>query len=113
MTIFTVLEHKSLGGNLRKNLRLIVQSENDEIFEILLFNRGFLESLFKVGQKFYIYSKFNYSDYTQMWSCSNFDSESFSYNPERFNKIMPIYSLSEGLTSKKISSYVKKLLFIL
>ncbi|QMU99346.1 ATP-dependent DNA helicase RecG [Borrelia sp. A-FGy1] len=110
MTIFTVLEHRNLGGNFKKNLKLIAQSENDEIFEILLFNRGFLESFFKVGQKFYIYSRFNYSDYTQMWSCSNFDSESFSYNPERFKKIMPIYSLSEGLTSKKISSYVKEAL---
>ncbi|AWG42947.1 DNA helicase RecG [Candidatus Borreliella tachyglossi] len=111
MTIFTVLEHKKLGGsNFKKNLKLIARSENDEIFEILLFNRGFLEGVFKVGQKFYIYSKFNYSDYTQMWSCSNFDSESFSYNPERFKKIMPIYSLSESLTSKKISSYIKEAL---
>ncbi|UER67743.1 ATP-dependent DNA helicase RecG [Borrelia sp. BU AG58] len=108
MTIFTVLEHRNLGGNFKKNLKLIAQSENDEIFEILLFNRGFLEGVFKVGQKFYIYSKFNYSDYSQMWSCSNFDSEPFSYNPERFKKIMPIYSLGEGLTSRKISSYVKE-----
>ncbi|WKC58132.1 ATP-dependent DNA helicase RecG [Borrelia sp. P9F1] len=108
MTIFTVLEHRNFGGNFKKNLKLIVRSENDEIFEILLFNRGFLEGVFKVGQKFYIYSKFNYSDYSQMWSCSNFDSEPFSYNPERFKKIMPVYSLGEGLTSKKISSYVKE-----
>ncbi|UGQ16252.1 ATP-dependent DNA helicase RecG [Borrelia sp. RT5S] len=108
MTIFTVLEHRNFGVNFKKNLKLIVQSENNEIFEILLFNRGFLEGVFKVGQKFYIYSKFNYSDYSQMWSCSNFDSEPFSYNPERFKKIMPIYSLGEGLTSKKISSYVKE-----
>ncbi|AHE62898.1 ATP-dependent DNA helicase RecG [Borrelia parkeri] len=110
MTVFVVLEHRNFGSNSKKNLKIIAQSENDEIFEILLFNRGFLEGVFKVGQKFYIYSKFNYSDYTQMWSCSNFDSEVFSYNPERFKKIMPVYFLGEGLTSKKISSYVKEAL---
>ncbi|QFP41778.1 ATP-dependent DNA helicase RecG [Borrelia miyamotoi] len=110
MTIFTVLEHKNFGPNFRKNLKMIARSENGEIFEILLFNRGFLEGIFKIGQKFYIYSKFNYNDYTQMWSCSNFDSEVFSYNPERFKKIVPVYSLSEGLTSKKISSYIKEAL---
>ncbi|ANA43385.1 ATP-dependent DNA helicase RecG [Borrelia hermsii] len=110
MTVFTVLEHRDFGNNFKRNLKLIAQSENNEIFEILLFNRGFLEGVFKVGQKFYIYSKFNYNDYTQMWSCSNFDSEVFSCNPERFKKIIPVYSLSEGLTSKKISSYVKEAL---
>ncbi|AGT27531.1 ATP-dependent DNA helicase RecG [Borrelia miyamotoi] len=110
MTIFTVLEHKNFGNNFRKNLKMIARSENGEIFEILLFNRGFLEGIFKIGQKFYIYSKFNYNDYNQMWSCSNFDSEVFSYNPERFKKIVPVYSLSEGLTSKKISSYIKEAL---
>ncbi|AHH03577.1 ATP-dependent DNA helicase recG [Borrelia nietonii YOR] len=110
MTVFTVLEHRDFGNNFKRNLKLIAQSENNEIFEILLFNRGFLEGVFKVGQKFYIYSKFNYNDYTQMWSCSNFDSEVFSCNPERFKKIMPVYSLGEGLTSKKISSYVKEAL---
>ncbi|AHH12604.1 ATP-dependent DNA helicase recG [Borrelia hermsii YBT] len=110
MTVFTVLEHRDFGNNFKRNLKLIAQSENNEIFEILLFNRGFLEGGFKVGQKFYIYSKFNYNDYTQMWSCSNFDSEVFSCNPERFKKIIPVYSLSGGLTSKKISSYVREAL---
>ncbi|UPA18056.1 ATP-dependent DNA helicase RecG [Borrelia sp. MN22-0132] len=110
MTVFVVLERRNFGSNSKKNLKIIAQSENNEIFEILLFNRGFLEGVFKVGQKFYIYSKFNYNDYTQMWTCSNFDSEVFSYNPERFKKIMPVYSLGEGLTSKKMSSYVREAL---
>ncbi|AHH08555.1 ATP-dependent DNA helicase RecG [Borrelia anserina] len=111
MTVFTVLEHRDLRSNFNKrNLKLIARSENGEIFEILLFNRSFLEGIFKVGHKFYIYSRFNYNNYTQMWSCSNFDSEVFSCNPERFKKIIPVYSLSEGLTSKKVSSYVKEAL---
>ena len=111
MTICTILEHKKFGSNVNKqNLKMIAQSENGEIFEILLFNRGFLERVFNIGQKFYIYSKFNYNDYTQMWSCANFDSEVFSYNTEKFNKIVPVYSLSEGLSSKKISSYIKEAL---
>ncbi|AHH10765.1 ATP-dependent DNA helicase RecG [Borrelia coriaceae] len=110
MTVCTILEHRNFGSTVKRNLKLIAQSENDEIFEILLFNRGFLEGVFKIGQKFYIYSKFNYNDYTQMWSCSNFDSEVFSYNPEKFKKIVPVYSLGERITSKKMSSYIKEAL---
>ncbi|ACH93521.1 MULTISPECIES: ATP-dependent DNA helicase RecG [Borrelia] len=107
MTIFTVIEHRDFGNTFKRNLKIIGRSENSELFEILLFNRSFLERIFKIGQKFYIYARFSYNDYTKMWSCSNFDSEIFSYNPVKFKKIMPVYSLSEGLSSKKISSYVK------
>ncbi|WP_024653457.1 ATP-dependent DNA helicase RecG [Borrelia persica] len=111
MTIFTVIEHKNFGNPFKRNLKIIARSENNELFEILLFNRSFLERIFQIGQKFYIYARFSYNDYTRMWSCSNFDSEIFSYNPSKFKKIMPVYSLSEGLSSKKISSYVKGALF--
>ncbi|AJA90381.1 ATP-dependent DNA helicase RecG [Borreliella chilensis] len=110
MTVFTVVEHKKFGDNFKKNLKLTVKSVNNETFEILLFNRAFLENVFKKDKKFYIYSKFIYNDYSGLWSCSNFDSEVFSDNPERFKKILPVYSLTEGLTSKKISLYVREAL---
>ncbi|AIK18873.1 ATP-dependent DNA helicase RecG [Borreliella afzelii] len=110
MTVFTVVGHKKFGDSSKKNLKLTAKSVNDEPFEILLFNRAFLENVFKIDKKFYIYSKFTYNDYSGLWSCSNFDSEVFSDNPERFKKILPVYSLTEGLTSKKISLYVREAL---
>ncbi len=110
MTVFTVLGHKKFGDSSKKNLKLTVKSINEEPFEILLFNRAFLENVFKIDKKFYIYSKFTYNDYSGLWSCSNFDSEVYSDKPERFKKILPVYSLTEGLTSKKISLYVKEAL---
>ncbi|WNY64202.1 ATP-dependent DNA helicase RecG [Borreliella americana] len=110
MTVFTVVGHKKFGDSSKKNLKLTAISVNDESFEILLFNRAFLENVFKIDKKFYIYSKFTYNDYSGLWSCSNFDSEVYSDKPERFKKILPVYSLTEGLTSKKISLYVREAL---
>ncbi len=110
MTVFTVVGHKKFGDSSKKNLKLTARSINDETFEILLFNRAFLENVFKIDKKFYIYSKFTYNDYSGLWSCSNFDSEVFTDSPERFKKILPVYSLTEGLTSKKISLYVREAL---
>lgn len=110
MTVFTVVGHKKFGDSSKKNLKLTARSINDEPFEILLFNRAFLENVFRIDKKFYIYSKFTYNDYSGLWSCSNFDSEVFTDSPERFKKILPVYSLTEGLTSKKISLYVREAL---
>ncbi len=50
MTVFTVVGHKKFGDSSKKNLKLTARSINDEPFEILLFNRAFLENVFRIDK---------------------------------------------------------------
>ncbi len=83
-------------------VKIIASDESGQI-SLVWFNQPYLINNFKVGQKLIIYGKVNY----------DFKEKEKILMPELYNfetKILPIYSLTSGITSKYLRKIIKTIL---
>ncbi len=94
-----VIDHKYLRGKRKKILKLII-SDNSLNASLVCFNQNFLEKTIHIGDEIIVYGKFEFRfDEAQ---CTNFEIiKDIDLNSSfEFGKIIPIYSLTEGLYQK-------------
>lgn len=78
---------------------------NGNIFDIIIFNRAYLKSKFKIGEYITIIGKLNKNK--KSITASDLRFKKLSYIPI----IEPIYHLTYGITQKKIISIIRKINF--
>ncbi|MEL3908987.1 MAG: ATP-dependent DNA helicase RecG [Treponemataceae bacterium] len=96
-----VLGFDWFGFGKMKTLKIIVRDKNGQYAELVCFNRNFLKDNFPIGSKVFVYGHFEIK-YGKLQS-NNFEIE---YEGKANKKILPVYSLTEGLSQKKIRSLV-------
>lgn len=92
-----VIAFDYFGYGRMQTLKIIARDKQGQTCELICFNRPFLKEQFPVGSNIFVYGHFEVK-YSKLQS-SNFEIE----HAEKANrKILPIYSLTEGLSQKKL-----------
>lgn len=102
-----VIAHDFIGFGRKKTLKVIVQDKTGYL-TLICFGRNFLESKLSIGTKLYIYGTNIQYKYSEL-QCSSFEFEEIKEDsePQNFNKLLPIYSLSGKLTHNSLRKYIK------
>lgn len=93
----TVVDHQWFGYGRMKTVKLIITDSEGLRGELICFNRPFLEKAFPKGTQVLVYGSF-FVKYSVIQS-SAFDIEKSDTAEHR---ILPVYSLTQGLTQKKL-----------
>ncbi len=95
--------------NIRKGTLLkITIGDNTGLADLLCFNQAYLSKILRPGTKILVTGRFRKSPTSNRMETSNFEYEPASQSKkENFEKIVPIYSLTKGLSQKKIRSLVE------
>lgn len=97
----TVIDHEWFGFGRMKTLKLIIEDEYKTRAELVCFNRSFLENSFPIGSKVLVYGSF-YTKYGAIQS-SSFDIEKEDQSKAL---ILPVYSLTAGLTQGQLRKLI-------
>ncbi len=100
--------HSYISSHKGKILKVHIEDKHRYKAYLICFNRNFLEHSLKIGKTVNIYGKFEFK-YGELQS-SIFDYEP-EFTPEEksnFNKILPVYSTTEGLSNKIIREAISK-----
>ncbi|MGC8764748.1 MAG: ATP-dependent DNA helicase RecG [Brevinematia bacterium] len=108
-TLVTVVEHQSIFYNGRKHPKIQVQDSKLRAY-LVGFNRQFLFNSMKVGKKYWVFAEFVLK-FNEVQT-STFDFEEFveGQKPKNFGSILPIYSVTEGLSVKELRQIINKLM---
>ena len=93
-TVAEIISHDYIGFGSKRTLKIHLKDKTGSAV-LVCFGRNFLSQKVHIGSKYYIYGVFEYK-YNDLQT-SSFDLELFSPNPVNFNKILPIYPLSNRL----------------
>ena len=111
-TIAEIIGHEWFGYGKMKTLKLIA-SDGTGIMELVAFNRPFMEKTHPVGQIAALiakaeikYGKLQSTNFELEKIASSGDIRDFKENEVPNSKVLPIYPLTEGLTSKNISKII-------
>ena len=111
-TIAEIIGHEWFGYGRMKTLKLIA-SDGTGIMELVAFNRPFMEKTHPVGQIAALtakaeikYGKLQSTNFELEKIASSGDIRDFKENEVPNSKVLPIYPLTEGLTSKNISKII-------
>ncbi|MDR0472669.1 MAG: ATP-dependent DNA helicase RecG [Treponema sp.] len=96
-----VLSHTWIGASYKKILKIHVE-DNTERASLVCFNRPFLAKQFPVGANVHIYGQFEYK-YGEIQSSSFETGDSGN-----FGRILPVYSLTEGLTQAMLRRFLSQ-----
>lgn len=113
-TIVEVVAHSYFGGRGKRTLKVTIEDisgEKTTRASLLCFNRNFLERIFKIGSRFYLYGQFQYS-FHELQS-SQFEMLPLKNDgtpPSNYGKILPIYPLSGTLSQRIIRRDVAAIL---
>lgn len=113
-TIVEVVAHSYFGGRGKRTLKVTIEDISGEKAtraSLLCFNRNFLERIFKIGSRFYLYGQFQYS-FHELQS-SQFEMLPLKNDgtpPSNYGKILPIYPLSGTLSQRIIRRDVAAIL---
>ena len=89
-------------GRMNKlSFRCMIQNK---IIKVVIFNRGFMKNNITVGKVVTLIGKYNPK--TEVITCSNL----FLKELDEGVKIIPVYHLTKGITSKQMSMYISKAL---
>ncbi len=96
-TVADVVAHDFVG---RKGILKIYVRDSTGVAALMCFNRNFLESKLPTGIRVRIAGRFSYR-YGDLQS-SSFDFEPVDAATGRFERLVPLYPLTEGLTNAKV-----------
>ncbi|OHD40869.1 MAG: ATP-dependent DNA helicase RecG [Spirochaetes bacterium GWF1_31_7] len=99
-----IVDYRLIGGKFKKILKILVVDEKGTFGALVCFNRSFLKSSLIQDKEYYITGKFQYS-------FSEIQTTSFEFEnalDEYEGKILPVYSLTEGLNQNLIRKITKK-----
>ena len=105
-TVVEVVSHGYFGGTGKRTLKVIVKDISDAgdgRAALLCFGRNFLERVFRIGSRFYLYGQFQ-RNFHELQS-SQFEMlplQSDGSMPGDFGKLLAIYPLSGGLSQRII-----------
>ena len=105
-TVVEVVSHGYFGGTGKRTLKVIVKDISDTgdgRAALLCFGRNFLERVFRIGSRFYLYGQFQ-RNFHELQS-SQFEMlplQSDGSMPGDFGKLLAIYPLSDGLSQRTI-----------
>ncbi|MCX7656141.1 MAG: ATP-dependent DNA helicase RecG [Treponemataceae bacterium] len=97
-------------GREQRILKIYIEDETAQAV-LMCFNRPFLERQLVVGKTYWLWGQFQYR-YGELQS-SNFEFEMVYNNnrsPRFFGKILPIYSLTEGLSQNQLRTIMERAL---
>lgn len=93
------------GYGRMQTLKILACDKQNQLCELVCFNRPFLKDSFPIGSHIFVYGHFE-KKYSKLQS-NNFEIES----AEKANqKILPVYRLTDGLSQKKLRSLVEQAL---
>ncbi|MCG8572827.1 MAG: ATP-dependent DNA helicase RecG [Spirochaetes bacterium] len=101
-----VIEHRLIGKNRYRQFLKILIHDGLSYGALLCFNRNFLSKQLIPGEVYFITGKF-FFQYNEI-QCSSFEFESIA--TETISRIIPIYSLTEGLLQKHLRLAVQQAL---
>jgi len=96
-----------LGRGYKKLLRVKVGDPTGEAF-LVCFGRGFLDQQLVEGREYWVSGKFR-SRFGKL-ECSNFEIEEAGAASSSFGRIVPVYSLTEGLSQQNMRRLVARAL---
>ncbi len=105
--IVRIIEHNFIYFNGRRHPKILIQDEQTRAY-LIGFNRDYLRTALKIGNKYWVSAQFNYK-YNEI-QASAFDFEEFKDGemPKNFGKILPVYQLTENLYIKEIRNIMNK-----
>jgi len=106
-TIARVVRHDYIGYGRMKTLKIKIQDETSEA-ELICFNRNFLENLLPVGSRILVHGKFQFR-YGELQS-STFEAEPVRDGQQPSQGILPVYSLTEGISQGLMRKLVRQAL---
>ncbi len=116
-TIVEVIGHSYFGGGRKRTLKVTVQDisgEGDARASLVCFNRNYLENVFRIGSRFYLWGMF-----THHWGelqSSQFEMVHIASTLEEapgYGSLNPVYPLSGKLSQKGIRRNVKEVLSLI
>ncbi|BER92112.1 ATP-dependent DNA helicase RecG [Atrimonas thermophila] len=95
--------------NIRRGTLLKITIGDDTgLADLLCFNQDYLSRILRPGTRILVTGRFRRSSVSGRMETSNFEYEPASrVKKENFEKIVPVYSLTKGLSQKKIRSLVE------
>ncbi len=89
------------GFGRMKTLKISIRDDDDTLAELICFNRPFLEKAFPVGSEVAVNGTFQ-------WKYGNIQSSSFEIEmaDEAAAKVLPVYSLTAGLTQTGLRKFI-------
>jgi len=106
-TIAEVAAHEWFGYGAMRTLKIRVRDESSEAV-LICFNRPFLEKSLPVGARILIHGKFQFR-YGEIQS-SAFDAEVYREGSNPLPGLLPLYSLTSGLSQTALRKLVKRAL---
>lgn len=110
-TIAKVVRHDFIGyghgASRNKTLKITIQDETSEA-SLLCFNRNFLENRLPVGAHILVHGKFQFR-YGELQS-SSFDAEPIQPGQQPVAGIIPVYSLTEGISQGIMRKLIRQAL---
>jgi ATP-dependent DNA helicase RecG len=106
-TLALVIAHEWFGYGAMRTLKIRVRDESSEAV-LLCFNRPFLEKSLPVGSRILIHGKFQFR-YGEIQS-SAFDAEVYREGMDPLPGLLPLYSLTSGLTQAALRKLVRRAL---
>jgi ATP-dependent DNA helicase RecG len=106
-TLAKVTAHEWFGYGAMRTLKIRVRDESSEAV-LICFNRPFLEKSLPVGSKILLYGKFQFR-YGEIQS-SAFDAEVYREGSNPLPGLLPLYSLTGGLSQAALRKLVKRAL---
>ncbi len=106
-TLALVISHEWFGYGAMRTLKIRVRDESSEAV-LLCFNRPFLEKSLPVGSRILIHGKFQFR-YGEIQS-SAFDAEVYREGMDPLPGLLPLYSLTSGLTQAALRKLIRRAL---
>lgn len=106
-TIVTVNDQEYFGFGNRRTLKVRIEDDSGPA-ELVCFGRNFLSRKLVTGSQFFLYGQFTLR-FGEL-QCSSFDLEEYPAGFDRFNRILPVYSLSGRLTQAMLRKLVGNVL---
>ncbi|WP_037572776.1 ATP-dependent DNA helicase RecG [Spirochaeta cellobiosiphila] len=106
-TQITVTGKEFFGFGKKRTLKIFVTDDTGTA-SLVCFGRSFLDKQIHIDEQYYLYGQFTIK-YGEL-QCSSFELEPVTDKPKNFGKILPLYSLSEGLSQKTLRKLVKQAL---
>lgn len=97
----TVISHDWFGFGKMKTLKMLIHDTTGHPAELVCFNRPFLEKQFPINSKITVYGSFKYA-YGSL-QASAFEIET---NGESTARILPVYSLSAGISQAQMRKII-------
>jgi ATP-dependent DNA helicase RecG len=110
--VVEVVDHRFINaGKERERVLKVEISDGTASAYLVCFGRNFLADKLIIGNKFYLFTTFQWS--YEAWQASSFEFEAYSESPTYFKCLSAVYRLAGKLTQHKVSKAIAEALKLL